>query len=263
MRLHRDAVGRAQMLEVERRHDARPSRPTRPVAADLDARGRRAHAGWRGGRCSSPATARGAAPRRARRASSRGRASCATRESTASSLRHDPHAPTPPWTQRIAISSRSSLTILACLTWTTSTDAIIELLTEDARRTLSDIGERVAPLGARREAARRPPRVRSASSPATRRVVDHAQARAPARGVHASCASPGTTQVDDIAGVAAGHPRGRRPSTRRPATPTRSCCIRVQRPRRPQARHRPLRRSGRVTGTKTLMVLDVWRRAAL
>ena len=68
VRLHRDAVGRAQVLEVERRHDADHRRRRGLVPADLHARrGRRAPC-WRGGPCSSRATARAAARRRGRRA---------------------------------------------------------------------------------------------------------------------------------------------------------------------------------------------------
>ena len=65
VRLDRDAVGRAQVLEVERRHDADHRGRRRLVAADLDARRRRRAPCSRGARCSSRATARAAAPRRA------------------------------------------------------------------------------------------------------------------------------------------------------------------------------------------------------
>ena len=43
VRLHGDAVGRAQVLEVERRHDPDHRGRRRLVTADLDPRGRRAH----------------------------------------------------------------------------------------------------------------------------------------------------------------------------------------------------------------------------
>jgi hypothetical protein len=42
MRLDRDAIGRAQVLEVERRHDRDDRRGRRLMAADLDARVARA-----------------------------------------------------------------------------------------------------------------------------------------------------------------------------------------------------------------------------
>ena len=51
VRLDRDAVGRAQVREVQRRHDADHRRRRGLVAADLHARRRLRAPCWRGGRC--------------------------------------------------------------------------------------------------------------------------------------------------------------------------------------------------------------------
>ena len=120
VRLHGDAIGRAQVLEVERRHDADDRRRRGLVAADLDARRRRAHACWRGAPCSSRATARAAARPRAPRATTerRGRRPAARRSaitpenSTPTSRRHatahraadaSRHATFERWSRRFAM----------------------------------------------------------------------------------------------------------------------------------------------------------------
>jgi Lrp/AsnC family transcriptional regulator, leucine-responsive regulatory protein len=138
--------------------------------------------------------------------------------------------------------------------------AIVDLLTEDARRTLSDIGERVA-----------------LSAPAVKRridrleglgviagytaVVDHAQLGRP---LQAFCELrfAGTTKVADIAGVSAGIPEVEAVYTTA-GDPDALVLIRVENLADLTRVIDLLRRSGRVTGTKTLMVLDVWRRSAL
>jgi Lrp/AsnC family leucine-responsive transcriptional regulator len=138
--------------------------------------------------------------------------------------------------------------------------AIVDLLTEDARRTLSDIGERVA-----------------LSAPAVKRridrleglgviagytaVVDHAQLGRP---LQAFCELrfAGTTKVADIAGVSAGIPEVEAVYTTA-GDPDALVLIRVENLADLTRVIDLLRRSGRVTGTKTLMVLDVWRRTAL
>ena len=138
--------------------------------------------------------------------------------------------------------------------------AIIGLLTEDARRTLSDIGERVtlsAPA-----VKRRIDRLESLGVIAGyTAVVDHAKLGRP---LQAFCRAalrrrPRRSPTSPASPPAC--PRSR-PSTRPPATPTRSSSIRVQDVADLTRVIDLLRRSGRVTGTKTLMVLDVWRRGS-
>jgi Lrp/AsnC family transcriptional regulator, leucine-responsive regulatory protein len=138
--------------------------------------------------------------------------------------------------------------------------AIIDLLTEDARRTLSDIGERVA-----------------LSAPAVKRRIDRLEALGVVAGYtavvdHARLGRPlqafcelrfaGTTKVADIAGVAAGIPEVEAVYTTA-GDPDALVLIRVQDVADLTRVIDLLRRTGRVTGTKTLMVLDVWRRSAL
>jgi Lrp/AsnC family leucine-responsive transcriptional regulator len=134
---------------------------------------------------------------------------------------------------------------------------IVALLTEDARRTYADIGERV-----------------SLSSPAVKRrvdrlerlgvilgyttVVDHSRLGRP---LQAFCELrfAGNTKVADIAGVAAGLPEVEAVFTTA-GDPDALVWIRVRDVDDLTRVIDLLRRSGRVTGTKTLMVLDVWAR---
>jgi Lrp/AsnC family leucine-responsive transcriptional regulator len=138
-------------------------------------------------------------------------------------------------------------------------DEILALLSEDARRTLSDIGERV-----------------SLSAPAVKRridrlerlgvitgytaVVDHEKLGRP---LQAFCELrfAGTTKVADIAGVAAGLAEVEAVYTTA-GDPDALVLIRVRDVADLTRVIDLLRRSGRVTGTKTLMVLDVWRRGS-
>jgi Lrp/AsnC family transcriptional regulator, leucine-responsive regulatory protein len=135
---------------------------------------------------------------------------------------------------------------------------IIVLLTEDARRTLADIGAQV-----------------SLSAPAVKRridrleslgvitgytaVVDHAKL---GRSLQAFCELrfAGTTKVADIAGVARGLAEVEAVFTTA-GDPDALVWIRVRDVTDLTRVIDLLRRSGRVTGTKTLMVLDVWRRS--
>lgn len=135
--------------------------------------------------------------------------------------------------------------------------AILGLLTEDARRTLADIGERV-----------------SLSAPAVKRridrlealqvitgytaVVDHALL---GRSLQAFCELrfAGDTKVADIAAVAKGLAEVEAVFTTA-GDPDALVWIRVRDVADLTRVIDLLRRSGRVTGTKTLMVLDVWRR---
>ena len=64
VRLDRDPVGRAQVLEPQRGHDRHHRRRRRLVAADLHPRARLRAPCWRGGRSTSPATAPGPGPPR-------------------------------------------------------------------------------------------------------------------------------------------------------------------------------------------------------
>ena len=92
-------------------------------------------------------------------------------------------------------------------------------------------------------------------------VVDHAQLGRP---LQAFCELrfAGNTKVADIAGVAAGIPEVEAVYTTA-GDPDALVLIRVQNLADLTRVIDLLRRSGRVTGTKTLMVLDVWRRAAV
>ena len=138
--------------------------------------------------------------------------------------------------------------------------AIIGLLTEDARRTLSDIGARVA-LSAP-AVKRRVDRLESLGVIAGyTAVVDHAQLGRP---LQAFCELrfAGTTKVADIAGVSAGIPEVEAVYTTA-GDPDALVLIRVQNLADLTPVIDLLRRSGRDNGTNTLMVLDVWRRAAL
>ena len=137
--------------------------------------------------------------------------------------------------------------------------AIVGLLTEDARRTLSDIGERVA-LSAP-AVKRRVDRLESLGVIAGyTAVVDHAQLGRP---LLAFCELrfAGTTKVADIAGVAAGLAEVEAVYTTA-GDPDALVLIRVRDVADLTRVIDLLRRSGRVTGTKTLMVLDVWQRGS-
>jgi Lrp/AsnC family leucine-responsive transcriptional regulator len=135
---------------------------------------------------------------------------------------------------------------------------IVDLLTEDARRTFADIGARV-----------------SLSSPAVKRRVDRLERLGVITGYttvvdQAKLGRPlqafcelrfaGTTKVADIAGVAAGLSEVEAVYTTA-GDPDALVLIRVRDVDDLTRVIDLLRRSGRVTGTKTLMVLDVWTRA--
>jgi Lrp/AsnC family leucine-responsive transcriptional regulator len=129
---------------------------------------------------------------------------------------------------------------------------IIELLREDARRTLADVAERV-----------------SLSAPAVKRRVDRLERERVITGYtvqvdHALLGRPlqaftelrfaGNLPVDQIAGIAAGIPEVQTIFTTA-GDPDALAWIRVRDVEDLKRVIDLLRRSGRVTGTKTLMVL--------
>jgi Lrp/AsnC family leucine-responsive transcriptional regulator len=137
--------------------------------------------------------------------------------------------------------------------------AILGLLTEDARRTLADIGERVslsAPAVKRRIDRLEALRVITGYTA----VVDHARLGC---SLQAFCELrfAGDTKVADIAAVAKGLAEVEAVFTTA-GDPDALVWIRVRDVADLTRVIDLLRRSGRVTGTKTLMVLDVWRRGA-
>jgi DNA-binding Lrp family transcriptional regulator len=132
---------------------------------------------------------------------------------------------------------------------------IVALLREDARRTLSDIGKRV-----------------SLSAPAVKRridrleqlgvivgytaVVDEAKVGRPLE-AFTELRFRGDTKVADIAGVARGLPEVQAVFTVA-GDPDALVWMRVKDVKDLTRVIDQLRRSGQVTGTKTLMVLDTW-----
>jgi Lrp/AsnC family transcriptional regulator, leucine-responsive regulatory protein len=129
---------------------------------------------------------------------------------------------------------------------------IIELLRQDARRTLADVAERVA-----------------LSAPAVKRRVDRLERERVITGYtvlvdHAMLGSPlqaftelrfaGNLPVDEIAGIAEGIPEVQTIFTTA-GDPDALAWIRVRDVEDLKRVIDLLRRSGRVTGTKTLMVL--------
>jgi len=132
---------------------------------------------------------------------------------------------------------------------------ILELLRTDARRTLADIAARV-----------------SLSPPAVKRRIDHLEACGVITGYtvvvdHRKLGRPleaftelrfaGTTRVEEIAGVARGLPEVEAVFTTA-GDPDALVWMRVRDVADLARVIDQLRRSGRVTGTKTLMVLDTW-----
>jgi Lrp/AsnC family leucine-responsive transcriptional regulator len=136
-------------------------------------------------------------------------------------------------------------------------DEIVALLREDGRRTLSDIGERVA-LSAPAVKRRIDRLERIGVITGYTAVVDHAKLGRP---LEAFCELrfAGNTKVADIAGVAA-HLAEVEAVYTTAGDPDALVLIRVRDVADLTRVIDLLRRSGRVTGTKTLMVLDVWRR---
>jgi Lrp/AsnC family leucine-responsive transcriptional regulator len=136
-------------------------------------------------------------------------------------------------------------------------DEIVALLREDGRRTLSDIGERVA-LSAPAVKRRIDRLERLGVITGYTAVVDHAKLGRP---LEAFCELrfAGNTKVADIAGVAA-HLAEVEAVYTTAGDPDALVLIRVRDVADLTRVIDLLRRSGRVTGTKTLMVLDVWRR---
>jgi Lrp/AsnC family transcriptional regulator, leucine-responsive regulatory protein len=138
-------------------------------------------------------------------------------------------------------------------------EEIIGLLVEDARRTLSDIGEHVAlsPPAVKRRIDRLE---RLGVITGYTAVVDHERLGRP---LQAFCELrfAGNTKVADIAGVAAGLAEVEAVFTTA-GDPDALVLIRVRDVTDLTRVIDLLRRSGRVTGTKTLMVLDVWRRGS-
>ncbi len=133
---------------------------------------------------------------------------------------------------------------------------ILDLLEQDARRTLADIGGRV-----------------SLSAPAVKRRIDRLEAEGVITGWtvvldQARLGRPldaftelrfaGTTTVDEITTTAAGLPEVQAVFTTAGDTDA-LVWIRVGDIAHLKDVVNQLRRSGRVTGTKTLMVLETWR----
>ncbi len=133
---------------------------------------------------------------------------------------------------------------------------ILDLLEADARRTLADIGARV-----------------SLSAPAVKRRIDRLEAEGVITGWtvvldQAKLGRPldaftelrfaGTTTVDEITTTAAGLPEVQAVFTTA-GDPDALVWIRVGDISHLKHVIDQLRRSGRVTGTKTLMVLETWR----
>jgi Lrp/AsnC family leucine-responsive transcriptional regulator len=132
---------------------------------------------------------------------------------------------------------------------------ILSLLRENSRRTLNDIGTRV-----------------SLSAPAVKRRVDRLESLGVITGYttvvdHAKLGRPleaftelrfaGTTRVDEIAGIARDLPEVQAVFTIA-GDPDALVWFRVKDVKDLTRVIDLLRRSGRVTGTKTLMVLDAW-----
>jgi Lrp/AsnC family leucine-responsive transcriptional regulator len=134
---------------------------------------------------------------------------------------------------------------------------IVDLLQADGRRTFADIAARV-----------------SLSSPAVKRrierlenlgvitgyttLVDHAKLGRPLE-AFTELRFAGATKVDDIAGVANGVPEVQAVFTMA-GDPDGLVWLRVRDVEHLKSVVDRLRRSGNVTGTKTLMVLGTWRR---
>jgi Lrp/AsnC family transcriptional regulator, leucine-responsive regulatory protein len=134
---------------------------------------------------------------------------------------------------------------------------ILDLLREDARRPLADIAKRV-----------------TLSAPAVKRRIDRLEALGVITGYtvlidHAKLGWPleafteirftGTTKVDEIAGVATGLPEVQAVFTMA-GDPDALVWMRVRDVDHLKNVVDRLRRSGKVTGTKTLMVLGTWSR---
>jgi Lrp/AsnC family transcriptional regulator, leucine-responsive regulatory protein len=132
---------------------------------------------------------------------------------------------------------------------------ILSLLRENARRTFNDIGTQV-----------------NLSAPAVKRRIDRLESLGVITGYtalldHAKLGRPleaftelrfaGTTRVDEIAGVARDVPEVQAVFTTA-GDPDALVWIRVKDVKDLTRVIDLLRRSGRVTGTKTLMVLDTW-----
>jgi len=132
---------------------------------------------------------------------------------------------------------------------------IVELLRQDARRTLSDIGRRV-----------------SLSTPAVKRRIDRLEALGVITGyttlvdetklgrpleAFTELRLTGNTPVPEIADVARGLPEVQAVFTTA-GDPDALVWLRVRDVKHLTRVIDQLRRTGRVTGTKTLMVLDTW-----
>ncbi len=134
---------------------------------------------------------------------------------------------------------------------------IVELLREDARRTLSDIGERVklsAPAVKRRIDRLEASRVIAGYTT----VVDHAKLGQPLA-AFVELRFAGDTNVDEIATIGAGLPEVEAVYTIA-GDPDALAFVRVQDVGDLKRVIDLLRQSGRVTGTKTLVVLGTRRR---
>ena len=133
---------------------------------------------------------------------------------------------------------------------------IVALLTANARRSLADIAARV-----------------SLSAPAVKRRIDHLEARGIITGYtadvdHARLGLPlqafielrfrGSMQIDDLTSTVAGV-ESVRAAWALAGDPDMLVRVRVKNVSQLKDVVNDLRQTGRVTGTKTMMVLDTWR----
>lgn len=135
---------------------------------------------------------------------------------------------------------------------------ILLLLREDARRTVADIAERVSLSAApvRRRIDRLEPRGVITGYTV---VVDPA-ALGPSLEAYVELRFSGTTDVDEIVGAARRIPEVEEVATTA-GDPDALLRVRVESVDQLQRVINGLRRTGHVTGTKTLMVLGRWRRS--
>jgi DNA-binding Lrp family transcriptional regulator len=135
---------------------------------------------------------------------------------------------------------------------------ILELLTADARRTLSDIAARVS-LSAP-AVKRRIERLEQAGIIEGYTVrIDHARLGAPMEAL-TELRFAGSTRVEEIRRIATSLPEVRALFTTA-GDPDAVAWLRVRDGRDLRRVVDELRRSGQVTGTKTLMVLEKWTRS--
>jgi Lrp/AsnC family transcriptional regulator, leucine-responsive regulatory protein len=136
---------------------------------------------------------------------------------------------------------------------------ILDLLAENARRTMSDIGRRVSlsPSAVTRRIERLE---RSRVIAGYTVVVDHSKAGRPIQ-AFTEVRFAGTAHLDEMRAVAAELPEVRAVFTTA-GDPDALVWLQVSDVERLGYVIEQLRRRGRVTGTKTLIVIDTWTRTA-